>query len=549
MTNTLKADFIERIQHGLKRKSINSCSKWAETYRVLKGKKWSFEEFPWTREPHDCKSEYIVIRKAAQMGFTEVALNLTFYKIDIVNDDCLYVLPTESDASDFSSGRFDPALAECEHLQKLFSDVNNVGLKRAGNSTLYVRGSKSRSKLKSIPTGHITLDEVEEMSQENIPLAFERASGQKAPQKLLISTPIVPKKGIDVYYEGSTQDEFYFKCPHCSKYIMFRFPESLIITGDNINDPELDKSHYICYECKGILTHEEKFEYLKTGIYVPTYKDREMTGYTVSQLYSMRPVGTPKNIAKAFLRTKADPTEEQEFFNSKLGKPHIVANSQLTEQEVEECKKPFVKGIRPKSPIITIGVDIGKYWHVEVDEWYIDSKSTEQLINERAICRVLEQEQIDLKRGEEPLINLIRKYKPSGVVIDIQPETLMGYRLTKKFPGVVYLCKFVRSVGAKHIQFNEEERRINVDRTSWLDLALKRFRKRTIQIPANVTQDYIEHMLKLIRVYEKDSDGNPVGRYISADDTDHYAFSRVYAEIALGIANKNRQHQTIEKPI
>ena len=542
-------DFLERIQSGLERRGIDRCSKWAERYRVLKGERWSFKEFPWTREPHDCKSEYIVIRKAAQMGFTEVALNLTFYKIDIIHDDCLYVLPTESDASDFSSGRFDPALAECEHLQKLFSDVNNVGLKRAGNSTLYVRGSKSRSKLKTIPTGHITLDEVEEMAQENIPLAFERASGQRCPQKLLISTPIVPKKGIDVYYQNSSQSEFNFKCPGCNSYITFEFPDSLVITGDHVNDPNLANCHYICTRCKKILKHEDKWEYLSTGIYVPKFKDREMTGYTVSQLYSMRPVGTPKNIALAYLKTKADPTEEQEFFNSKLGKPHIVANSQLCEAEVDACKKPYLRRTPAKSKIITIGIDVGKHFHYEVDEWYEDKSSNEKLINERAVARLLDTNEIPLEEGEDALIKLIRSWKATGVVIDIQPEQLLAYRLAKRFPGICYMCKFVSSVAAKHIAFNDNERQINVNRTSWLDLSLKRFRKQSIKLPVDIPPAYVEHMTKLIRVYEKDSDGNPVGRYISADDTDHYAFARVYAEIALGIANKNRRHQTIGTPI
>lgn len=541
----LQEDFLATLSNGLRRKSIVSCSRWAEEYRILKNHKWCFDEFPWTREPHDCKNEFIIIQKAAQMGFTEVALNLTFYKIDICHEDCLYVLPTESDASAFSSGRFDTALAECEHLQKLFSDANNISLKRAGNSTLYVRGSKSRSKLKSIPTGHITLDEVEEMCQENIPLAFHRSSGQKNPQKLLISTPILHKKGINSYYLDSTQDDFFFTCPCCSKKICFKFPESIVITGNGLNDPDLKKSHYICYECKNVITHENKPEYLKSGRYVSAYPGRDMRGFTVTQLNHMRHVGEPVNIAKAYIKSLEDPTEEQEFYNSTLGQPHIVANSQLTEGIVEDCKKPYAKPEKARSPIVTIGIDVGKYFHFEVDEYYIDSKSTEELLNERTIARVLDEDLIPLEGGEASLIKLIRKWKPAGVVIDVQPEMLLARSLSRRFKGIVYACKFVSTVGAKHIQFNEEERRINVDRTSWLDLALKRFRKRTIQLPTNIDSDYIKHMVKLVRVYTKDADGNPVGRYESTDATDHFAFARVYSEIALGIAGKNRKIQSI----
>lgn len=547
--SNLQHDFAERISVGLKRRSINCCSKWAENYRVLKGKKWDFDEFPWTREPHDCLNEFIIIQKAAQMGFTEVALNLTFYKIDIVHDDCLYVLPTESDASDFSSGRFDPALEECEYLQKLFSSVKNVGLKRAGNSTLYVRGSKSRSKLKSIPTGHITLDEVEEMCQENIPLAFERASGQQHPQKLLISTPMIPKRGINTYYLDSSQDQFHFKCPCCSKFILLKFPESLVITGNGINDPNLDNSYYICTECKNKLPHEMKQEFLKAGQYVSQFAGREMHGFTVPQLYSMRPVGTPKSIARAYIKSLEDPSEEQEFHNSKLGVPHIVKNSQLTEQEVEDCKKSYAKPRKPSSPIVGIGIDVGKFWHIEIDEFFLNSKSTERLVNERSVARVLNHLTLPLEEGYSGIIKLIKKYRPSGVVVDLQPETLIATKLAKRFPGLVYMCKFVRGVAPKYLHFNEEDKRVNVDRTSWLDVALKRFRNKTIHLPMNADLDYVKHMAKLVRVYEKDPDGNPVGRYISTDDTDHYAFARVYAEISLGVAVKNQRPKNIEAPI
>ena len=91
---------------------------------------------------HDAEERKIVGQKAAQMGYTEWAMNMTFFHMDVKGQDVLYVLPSSDDASDFSAARFDPALEDSEHLRNLFSNVNNVGLKRAGHSTLYVRGSK-----------------------------------------------------------------------------------------------------------------------------------------------------------------------------------------------------------------------------------------------------------------------------------------------------------------------------------------------------------------------------------------------------------------------
>jgi phage terminase large subunit GpA-like protein len=129
---------------------------------------------------HDSEAELNVGQKSAQMGYTETVLNITFYNIDVRNIDCLYVLPAKTpDASDFSAARFDPALELSPHLSKIFSEVKNVGHKRAGTTNLYIRGSRSRAGLKSVPVGFIVLDELDEMTQENVRwLLKERRSGQ-----------------------------------------------------------------------------------------------------------------------------------------------------------------------------------------------------------------------------------------------------------------------------------------------------------------------------------------------------------------------------------
>jgi phage terminase large subunit GpA-like protein len=158
---------------------------------------WSFEHHPWLREMHDDMSEFVVGQKAAQMGYTEWVLNITFYCIDVLAESVLYVLPSESDANDFSASRFDPALELSPHLGAIFSDVRNVALKRAGSASLYTRGSRSRSKLKSLPVGVLIFDEIDEMIQANIPLAMERTSGQVTKMYRMLSTPTIDNYGIN----------------------------------------------------------------------------------------------------------------------------------------------------------------------------------------------------------------------------------------------------------------------------------------------------------------------------------------------------------------
>src|SRR5688572_6886566 len=134
--------FRERIASGLRRSSLTKCSRWACEYRFMGQPfpgRWSFDHHPWLKEPHDTEHKKNIVQKAAQMGFTEWALNLCFYTMDIKGKDVLYVLPAKTpDAGDFSSGRFDAALEESAHLENMFSDVKNIGHKRAGTRNMYI---------------------------------------------------------------------------------------------------------------------------------------------------------------------------------------------------------------------------------------------------------------------------------------------------------------------------------------------------------------------------------------------------------------------------
>jgi len=260
----LKRQLLDTIQNSLIRESVSGCGNWAEKYRVM-GEPypglWSFKWHPWLREMHDAEGELKVGQKAAQLGYTELGLNKTFYCMDILKLNTLYILPAKTpDATDFSASRFDPSLELSPYLQALFSDVKNTGHKRAGAVNLYIRGSRSRSGLKSIPVSLLILDEVDEMTQDNIPLATERQSGQTHKETWMLSTPTIDDFGINNYFQQSTQEEFFFICPHCSRHINLDFPESLDIEGD---DPLFAKGFLKCKECDHRLDHEAKSEWLK----------------------------------------------------------------------------------------------------------------------------------------------------------------------------------------------------------------------------------------------------------------------------------------------
>ena len=483
---------------------------------------------------HDSEAELNIGQKSAQMGYTETVLNLTFFQIDIKGVDCLYVLPAKTpDASDFSAARFDPALEMSEHLSKLFSDVKNVGHKRAGTTNLYIRGSRSRGGLKSVPVGFIVLDELDEMTQENIPLALERSSGQITHSTWMISTATIHNYGINFYYNQSSQNHYFFKCPSCSRLTELSFPESLVITAKDFDDQNVKNSYLICKECKATLPHASKSIWLGGGQWVEGRSNIDSKGWYVNQLYSC--TVRPDQIASLYLKAQLDKAAEQEFYNSKLGLPHIVDGARVTDTQLDECRGDYLNNSIKTQGLCTMGVDVGSWLHYEIDQWFLPQQFDGSDLNLLSKCRVIRYGKV---RDFEELDLLMHEFQVHFCVIDAQPERRKALEFVNRFYGHALVCWYPNGVPARVVHVSKEEQSVSVDRTSWLDLSLGRFRrgKPWLTLPTDIDHEYRMHIKALVRIYERDKNDNPIGRYVKGSDADHYAHARNYAEIALPLA-------------
>lgn len=531
--SSLLESLAARIKAGVSRKSVTAASRWASKYRVVSHPypgPWTFNHHPWLKEMHDTKHESNVGQKSAQMGYTEAMLNIAFYFIDVKKMDVLYVLPnTRPDATDFSAGRFDKALELSEHLQEIFSDVKNVQHKRAGYANMYLRGSNSRSQLKSIPVSLIILDELDEMNQENVPLALQRLSGQLERYDWKISTPTIPEYGINVDYNLSTQDHFRFKCPSCSKRIELKYPESLVICGTNENDLDVNKTHLICTECKAILRHEDKINFLKDGKWESNFPGRLTRGFYINQLYSMHL--EPKVQAIAYFRSQRNEFAEQEFYNSNMGLTHTVSGSKISDEMLEACRGTHRMIDYANTGIITMGVDVGKVLNVVINDWQLNGRAGND-VNTYAKAR-------NLFHGEfyhfDELDQLMHDFYIAFCVVDVAPEAREATRFANRFYGKVRLCRYINGLIGRETKIVDHDLVISVDRTSWLDQTLGRFKQRSILLPQDTRFEFKEHIKSSLRVPSRDKNGNPVVRYVNTTP-DHYAHALCYAEIALPLS-------------
>lgn len=543
--------FVERIQAGLGRKSISKPSEWAMKYRIMGDTfpgPWTFRYHPWLREMHDTKSEHNCGQKCAQVGYSETMLNTVFYTMDIENVNCLYVLPNKTpDAKDFSASRFDPALELSPYIGRMFTNVNNIGHKQAGATNLYIRGSQSRSGLKSVPCGLVVLDERDEMNKKNVALAMERTSGQRHKKIWEISTPTIPGKGINTIFAKSTQEHFFFPCPSCSKQIEFTFPACINITAEDVNDPSIKDSHYICPLCKVLLPHEAKPDFLEPGQWVAK-SVAAVRGFYVNQMYSS--TVSPVQLATKYLNGQFDPASEQEFYNSALGLPHTVKGAKVTDEIIDGCIENFnTLHSYNETRLITMGVDVGARLHIEIDEWDILHECEPIDINIHARPRCIWYGTVP---EFQDLTKLMADYSVRFCILDANPERRAAYNFVLAHRGRAKICFYGNGVQGRSLtQTQNIEESVTVDRTSWLDLSMGRYHrgKQGILLPKNIDLEYRMHIKALARSYYQDKNGNSVARYEIEDSAqDHYAHARNYSEIALFFAaSAYTGHTTLTK--
>ena len=207
----------------------------------------------------------------------------------------------------------------------------------------------------------------------------------------------------------------------------------------------------------------------------------------------------------------------------------------MTLDEVHACIKDFrMKDSAPYSSLVTMGVDVGKWIHVEINEWSASGALTAD-VNNRATPRILKATKV---KDFHELDALMYKYGVNMCVIDANPETRKSLEFAKRFYGHVRMCYYANNQHGKNIRLgtSDNDLSVSVDRTSCLDLSLGRLHNSQILLPVDTPLEYKDHMQALIRITKLDKNENPVSSYIKEHNkADHYAHARNYSEIALAI--------------
>ncbi|MBD3337213.1 MAG: phage tail protein [Candidatus Eisenbacteria bacterium] len=488
---------------------------WAVRKIRLEGLPFSFDGHEYLRAIYDDTSPHVVLSKAAQIGGTTWGILRSIHAC-LTGLNVIYFFPTRTDVLEFSKSRVSPLLADNPFLMRIMTDTDTAGLKRIGDSHLYLRGMQSTVGMKSVPADMVVFDELDEASPAAKAMARERLAHSDYKRVIELSNPSLPDYGIDEQYQKSDQRHWTLQCPACNAWTALdkEFPTKV---GQEVRIllHRSDGSVYrACCKCQGELDPQ-------AGEWVADFPDRPIHGYRISQLFS--PKVDPAEILDDYRTTRFP----DRFYNLKIGIPWADLERRLDEPTVLSLcgETPMVElsKVKPRPyRFRAMGVDTGRNLHVVVLEHNGYDDRSEREVIYLGVCSEF---------GE--LDGLMERFGINRCVIDGLPETHATRDFAGRHKRHVYLCFFnEHQRGAP--KWDEEKGILQVNRTEALDASRSAVRDRLLVLPrqSELVEEFARHLACDAKVLDEDKEtGIQRYRYIRTG-ANHFSMALTYAWLA-----------------
>ena len=404
--------------------------------------------YPFLIELYDDPAGQVVVRKCSQVGLTSWAILTVIDRMvtGLYPRGVLYLFPTDDEVYDFSQSRFDRLLRDNQStLGAVVMGTDRTTLRKIGPAYLYFRGTRTRSKLLSIPVDAIVYDEYDEMDANMVKLAEQRVSGSRVKHLIKIGHPTVPGFGIDGEFERSDQRLWMIKCKACGEYTCLEaeFPDSMVqFEGKWIRG---------CRKCKREVA-------IADGEWVAKHPTRDVRGYWISQLLS--PTVSPTEIMRRYehlCETGRDigNAGPEVFWAQCMGQAYADVDDALSEEDVLRlCSKDHPAELRSEGPTF-LGCDVGKQdLHVMIGAKFADGMK-----------RAIRCERVS---SFDELLDLGRNFNVQVGVLDEMAETraVMEFKARASW---AWGCVYVDGHSRHETEWDYKQRRVRVHRTASLD--------------------------------------------------------------------------------
>jgi DNA-directed RNA polymerase subunit RPC12/RpoP len=491
------------------------------------------------QQPLDDQHKHKAMQKSRQCGASENETRETLWFGDQhPYTKQVYVFPTFDQVADFSKTRIEEVMKDSPYVKdrmgfdpitgkkKKGEDIlDNVRLRRIGNSFLFFRSGHTPKAGEGIDCDKVTFDEIDRMHPQ-VMIAFnETLSSSAYGWRRDVSTPSLPGVGVNASFQNSDQMHWFMKCPHCNSWftLIHDWEKHIIeLPKDSRGRPNHDyhlsypwirpnDTHaYVCLKCGKPISDETRIN----GIWRPLYPYKiDVRGYQISQLICAW------ISASQLMKKREDYKLAQLFVNYVIGLPYLGDNVMVTRGDILRCVDTSLTNpydLRRDS--IGIGGDWGN------ESWGVagmpDPDNSQKIIL-MDIWNIKDSDAMTNANGrkDNPHIRItgekMRQWQARRAVLDAGYGKDKNWELLQDFPSRIFSC-FYPSLSTditKNVQdsWSETDTKVSVDRTTTLKIMAKMFRDQKFRIPAWVAQNplfgtFIKHITNLVIVRDIDED-------------------------------------------
>lgn len=491
---------------------------WARAYRIMpSGEPWRImADGAWhmpylyeildawhikTTRPQTEKGHRQVVSKCAQTGFTESAINLALWFLEVQQEGVMYGLPSEDQIKSFVQARVNPSVRNSPHIAKAFKDTDNTDVKLGWNQALYFRGSISRSKLREIPVGLIIRDEYGEMDERGREMMLARLGASQYKWIFDCGNPHFPETGIDELYLRGDQSVWALHCDSCGEWEEPRWPDSIQKVGDEYG--------LVCPNC-GLPVNKAD------GRWIPRNPGAPYRSFRLSQMISPRV--EPWEIARQWETANGNATRVQEFYNSTLGLPYAPEGTRIDDE---------ILSALPRSGEMIMASKDATVMGVDINPAYGNTVVIRKLSGGVIWAGTATWEEMD---------RLMINYTVDRCGIDIRPETTKAKEFAGHHLGKVILIAYSSSPmtsgkdGSIISQTTDDGIEVwTVARTEAIDGAFQRLLTGEESLASNLPEDFFAHFRAMTRQIV-DTGGKEYATWVESGP-DHYAHSFTYSEL------------------
>lgn len=348
-------------------------SDWADRYRKLSKEssaepgQWHTSRAEFQRRIMNCINDAAVqdvaIMSSAQVGKTEILLNIIAYFVDYDPSAIMLVQPTIDMAEAFSKDRLAPMIRDTPRLKDKIKDPrakdseNTILHKKFPGGHITISGANSPSSLASRPIRIVLCDEIDRYPAsagtegDPVKLAEKRTTTYWNRKKVKVSTPTVEGTSkIKKEFLRGSQEEWCVKCPCCGKFQPYEFKRV------HFDDVTME-----CLYCKERLTEQEwkdqEHKWIAKYPERATYKSFHLNELCSSFKHWEEIIDDFKTAKNDYRKTGITDALKV-FVNTSLGETWEERGDGADDQELLKRREEYQADIPDGVLLLTAGVDV-----------------------------------------------------------------------------------------------------------------------------------------------------------------------------------------------